>query len=65
MISPRRCRRSDSDAQRSNPHTLAEEARQDVEDDLTKAKASKKIDDLQEKTGRGSSTGGKTRGAVA
>ena len=40
-------------AQRSYLHTLAEEAREDVEDDLTKAEASKKIDDLQEKTGRG------------
>jgi len=40
-------------AQRSYLHTLAEEAREDVDDDLTKAEASKKIDDLQEKTGRG------------
>ncbi|HEX2778152.1 MAG TPA: DUF3072 domain-containing protein [Gemmatimonadaceae bacterium] len=40
-------------AQRSYLHTLAEEAREEVEDDLTKAEASKKIDDLQEKTGRG------------
>ena len=40
-------------AQRSYLHTVAEEAREDVEDDLTKAEASKKIDDLQEKTGRG------------
>jgi hypothetical protein len=40
-------------AQRSYLHTLAEEALEDVEDDLTKAEASKKIDDLQEKTGRG------------
>jgi Protein of unknown function (DUF3072) len=40
-------------AQRSYLHTLAEEAREDVDDDLTKAEASKKIDDLQERTGRG------------
>ena len=40
-------------AQRSYLHTLAEEAREDVDDDLTKAEASKKIDELQERTGRG------------
>ena len=40
-------------AQRSYLHTLAEEAHEEVEDDLTKAEASKKIDELQEKTGRG------------
>src|SRR3954466_4855136 len=39
-------------AQRSYMHTLAEEAREEVSDDLTKAEASKKIDELQEKTGR-------------
>jgi hypothetical protein len=40
-------------AQRSYLHTLAEEARVEVDDDLTKAEASKKIDELQEVTGRG------------
>jgi hypothetical protein len=40
-------------AQRSYLHTLAEEAGEEVSDDLTKAEASKRIDDLQEKTGRG------------
>jgi Protein of unknown function (DUF3072) len=40
-------------AQRSYLHTLAEEARVEVDDDLTKAEASKKIDELQEQTGRG------------
>lgn len=40
-------------AQKSYLHTLAEEAREDVSDDLTKAEASKKIDELQDKTGRG------------
>lgn len=40
-------------AQRSYLHTLASEAKEDVEDDLSKAEAAKKIDDLQHKTGRG------------
>lgn len=40
-------------AQRSYLHTLAEEAHEEVSDDLTKAEASKQIDELQEKTGRG------------
>jgi hypothetical protein len=34
-------------------HTLAREAGEKVNDSLTKAEASKKIDELQEKTGRG------------
>lgn len=42
-------------AQRSYLHTLAEEAEVEVEDDLTKAEASKRIDELQAKTGRGES----------
>lgn len=40
-------------AQRSYLHTLAGEAGERVDDDLTKAEASRKIDELQEKTGRG------------
>ncbi len=40
-------------AQRSYLHTLATEAGEEVDDNLTKAEASKKIDELQEKTGRG------------
>jgi hypothetical protein len=40
-------------AQRSYLQTLAEEAHEDVPGDLTKADASKKIDELQERTGRG------------
>jgi hypothetical protein len=40
-------------AQESYLHTLATEAGEDVENDLTKAEASKKIDELREKTGRG------------
>ena len=39
-------------AQRSYLHTLASEADEQVNDDMTKAEASKKIDELQEKTGR-------------
>ena len=42
-------------AQRSYLHTLAEEAHEDVDDDLTKAEASKRIDELQAETGRGQS----------
>ena len=34
-------------------HTLAREAGADVPDGLTKAEASEKIEELQEKTGRG------------
>ncbi|MFP5317163.1 MAG: DUF3072 domain-containing protein [Acidimicrobiia bacterium] len=33
--------------------TLAQEAGEDVADDLSKAEASKRIDELQERTGRG------------
>ena len=40
-------------AQRSYLHTLAQEAGEEVNDDLTKAEAAKKIDELQKKTGRG------------
>ena len=40
-------------AQQSYLHTLASEAGEEVEDDLTKAEASKRIDELREKTGRG------------
>ncbi len=40
-------------AQRSYLNTLADEAGEEVDDNLTKAEASKKIDELQEKTGRG------------
>lgn len=40
-------------AQRSYLHTLSEEAGEEVNDNLSKAEASKKIDELQEKTGRG------------
>jgi hypothetical protein len=40
-------------AQNSYLHTLASEAHEDIPDDLTKAEASKKIEELQVKTGRG------------
>ena len=40
-------------AQRSYLKTLSEEAKEDFDDNLTKADASKKIDELQAKTGRG------------
>jgi hypothetical protein len=40
-------------AQESYLHTLAQEAHEKVDDDLTKAEASKEIDRLKTKTGRG------------
>jgi hypothetical protein len=40
-------------AQASYLKTLSEEAGEPFEDDLTKAEASKKIDELQSETGRG------------
>ena len=40
-------------AQESYLHTLASEAGEQLEPDLTKAEASKRIDELQDKTGRG------------
>lgn len=45
-------------AQESYLHTLATEAGETVEDDLSKAEASKRIDELQERTGRGKTAGG-------
>ena len=40
-------------AQESYLHTLAGEAGEEIESDLTKAEASKRIDELQDRTGRG------------
>lgn len=40
-------------AQASYLKTLSEEAGEDYEDGMTKADASKRIDELQQKTGRG------------
>jgi hypothetical protein len=42
-------------AQRSYLKTLAEEADEEVSEELSKAEASKRIEELQEKTGRGRS----------
>jgi Protein of unknown function (DUF3072) len=42
-------------AQASYLKTLCEEARESFDPDLTKAEASKRIDELQERTGRGRS----------
>ena len=39
--------------QRSYLHTLAQEAGEEVPDELTKAEASERIDTLQQRTGRG------------
>ncbi|OBH20386.1 MULTISPECIES: DUF3072 domain-containing protein [unclassified Mycobacterium] len=39
--------------QRSYVHTLAQEAKREVPDDMTKAQASELIDELQQETGRG------------
>ncbi|HEX8129942.1 MAG TPA: DUF3072 domain-containing protein [Pyrinomonadaceae bacterium] len=40
-------------AQRSYLKTLSEEAKVEFEENLTKAEASKRIDELQQQTGRG------------
>ena len=40
--------------QESYLSTLAQEAGEDVDTELTKAEASKRIDELQDRTGRGS-----------
>ena len=40
-------------AQRSYLKTLSEEAKEPFDENLTKAEASKRIDELQKKTGRG------------
>jgi hypothetical protein len=40
-------------AQASYLNTLASEAGEELDENLTKAEASKKIDELQQKTGRG------------
>jgi hypothetical protein len=43
-------------AQDSYLHTLAREAGEELPEGLTKAEASEKIEELQEKTGRGAAT---------
>jgi hypothetical protein len=40
-------------AQRSYLHTLAEEAGEEVPEEMTKSEASRRIDELQLRTGRG------------
>jgi len=40
-------------AQRSYLKTLSEEAKEEFDENLTKAEASRRIDELQQKTGRG------------
>jgi len=42
-----------TEAQRSYLHTLAGEAKEEIDENMTKAAASKRIEELQEKTGRG------------
>lgn len=44
-------------AQRSYLHTLAEEAHEEIDDTMTKAEASKRIEDLQARTGRSNPNG--------
>ena len=44
-------------AQRSYLKTLSEEAHEPMDENLTKAQASKRIEELQQKTGRGASQG--------
>ena len=45
-------------AQKSYLKTLCEEAREPFDEGLTKAQASKRIDELQERTGRGTGSRG-------
>lgn len=45
-----------TDAQRSYLKTLSDQAGEEMPEHLTKADASKRIDELQQKTGRGTST---------
>jgi len=51
-------------AQRSYLKTLSDEAGEEFDENLTKAEASKRIDELQQKTGRGLEQG-EQRGAGA
>ena len=48
-------------AQRSYLQTLADEAGEEVDLNLTKAEASKRIEELQQKTGRGISSDERSR----
>ena len=51
-------------AQRSYLKTLSEEAGEGFDENLTKAEASKRIDELQQKTGRGLEQNGARRAAA-
>lgn len=51
-------------AQRSYLKTLSEEAGEEFDDSLTKAEASKRIDELQAKTGRGTNQRDHGRGSA-
>ena len=46
-------------AQKSYLKTLSDEAKEPFDENLTKAEASKRIDELQEKTGRGQGPSGR------
>jgi len=48
-------------AQDSYVHTLARQAGEEVPEEMTKAEASEKIDELREKTGRGTTAKRKPR----
>ncbi len=50
-------------AQRSYLETLSEEADEPLDENLTKAEASERIEELQRKTGRGSSQSGQGSGS--
>ncbi|MET0211144.1 MAG: DUF3072 domain-containing protein [Burkholderiaceae bacterium] len=50
-------------AQHSYLKTLSEEAKQPFDEELTKAQASERIDELQAVTGRGASGSGKASGS--
>jgi hypothetical protein len=50
-------------AQRSYLKTLSEEAKVEFDENLTKAEASKRIDELQEQTGRGAGQNSQGAGA--
>ena len=49
-------------AQKSYLKTLSDEAGEELDDTLTKTEASKRIEDLQHKTGRGANNGNVTTG---
>jgi hypothetical protein len=51
-------------AQRSYLKTLSDEAGEEFNEELSKADASKRIEELQQKTGRGLKHGEQARGAV-